>query len=129
MELETILKIVSIVASFLVVTVIPSIIALVKYVKKYKAAQTEAEKQAAINDLSDMAKNFIADAEKLYASINAAMKITGQSISTGKLKKETVMSKLAQYALNKGYSFDEEYWSIKVDEFVNITKAVNAQNS
>lgn len=125
MAVETIVKIIFLVASFVITTAVPFIISLVNANKKRKEAKTEAEKQAAINEMTEAAKVFIVQAEQLYKEYDALMKANG---STGGLvKKDSVMSKLQAYALEKGYTFDAEYWSNKIDSIVELTRKVNAK--
>lgn len=125
MAVETIVKIIFLVASFVITTAVPFIISLVNANKKRKEAKTEAEKQAAINEMTEAAKVFIVQAEQLYKEYDALMKANG---STGGLvKKDSVMSKLQAYAHEKGYTFDAEYWSNKIDSIVELTRKVNAK--
>ena len=114
-------------------TVVSFVIALVKNIKKYKNAKTVAEQEAAINDMKTAAQGFIADAEKLYEDYTKQLIGTGTpvttSIKSGALKKDSVMAKLSQYALEKGYVFDSEYWSGVIDQLVELTKNVNAKKN
>lgn len=112
-------------------TVVSFVIALVKSIKKYKTAKTIAEQEAALNDMTSAAQGFIADAEKLYEDYTKQLVGTGVAVTTsvksGALKKDSVMAKLSQYALEKGYVFDSEYWSGAIDKLVELTKNVNAK--
>lgn len=128
MDLETIVKVITAVASFLVATLIPSIIALVKYVKSYKAAKTEAEKQAVYNDLRSEANKLIAAAEETYKQVDNIIKQQGGK-GSGNVKKDSVMTKLQAYCVQKGIDFDSEYWSGQIDEIVELTKKVNAKGA
>lgn len=128
MELKDILTIVSAVASFLFVTLIPSIIALVKKWKEAKAAKTDAEKQAIYNDMLNQVNSLVANAEQTFMALDTALKNQGQK-GCGALKKDTVMNKLQTYALQKGIEFDQDYWSTKIDEVVAVTKKVNAKEN
>lgn len=113
--------------------VVSFVIALVKYIKKYKAAKTIAEQEAALNDMKEAAQGFIADAEKLYENYTKQLVGTGVAVTTsvksGELKKKSVMSDLSQYAQGKGYVFDSEYWSKVIDDLVTMTKTVNVKKS
>lgn len=113
--------------------VVSFVIALVKYIKKYKAAKTIAEQEAALNDMKEAAQGFIADAEKLYENYTKQLVGTGVAVTTsvksGELKKKSVMSDLSQYAQGKGYVFDSEYWSKVIDDLVAMTKTVNVKKS
>lgn len=126
MDAETIIKIVSVIAGFVTATLIPSIIALVKYIKSYKAAKTEAEKQAAINEMLGIAKDLVASAEETYKNVDAVLKGQGQS-GSGAVKKDSVLTKLQATCIEKGIEFDEAYWSKTVDELVELTRQVNAK--
>lgn len=125
MDILTILKIVSIVLGVLTASIIPLTVKLVKAIKARKAAKTEAEKEAAKNDMLNAVNGFIVSAEELYKNIDDIVKAKGGS--TGVNKKDSVMSKLQAYALGKGYSFDEGYWSNTVDEIVAMTRKVNGK--
>ena len=48
---------------------------------------------------------------------------------TGEEKKEYVMTKANQYALDHGIKFDAEYVGGKVEELISLTKEVNAKES
>ena len=124
MSLQTIYIIIAIVST-LIGTTIPAIIAFVKSVKKHRVAKTEAEKEAAKNEMMTAVNSFIVSAESMYKGVDKIMKAQGQS--TGELKKESVMTKLQSFALANGYEFDKEYWSKTVDDIVDLTKQVNAK--
>lgn len=126
MSLQTIYIIIAI-ASTLIGTTIPAIIAFVKSYKKYKQAKTEAEKEAAVNEMTTAAKTFIANAEELYKEVDGVLKT--QNKSAGSLKKKDVMSELQTLASSKGYEFDPEFWSEKVDKIVELTRKVNAKKT
>lgn len=126
MEIKTILTIVSTIASFLFVTLIPSIIALVKKWKEAKNAKTEAEKEAVYNDLLCQMNKLIANAEEAYKQLDSVVKKTGGQ-GSGAAKKDNVITKLQNYCLQKGIEFDEAYWSQKIDDTVAMTKKVNAK--
>ena len=99
--------------------------------RRAEAAKTEAEQEAALNNMTSAAQGFIADAEKLYEDYTKQLIGTGTPVTTsvksGALKKDSVMAKLSQYALEKGYVFDSEYWSKAIDELVALTKNVNVK--
>lgn len=126
MDLLTILKIVSVVLGALCTTIIPTVIALARAIKAKKAAKTEAETEAAKNDMLTHVNSLIDNAEGMYKQVDALMKANGIG-STGILKKENVLTKLQAYAIEKGYTFDLDFWSAKVDEIVKLTKKVNAR--
>lgn len=126
MDIKEILTIVSTVASFLFVTLIPTIIGLVKKWKDAKAAKTDAEKQAIYNDMLNQVNTLVATAETTFSALDASLKAQGKS-GCGALKKDTVMNKIQTYALTKGIDFDADYWSTKIDEVVAVTKKVNAK--
>lgn len=125
MTVVQILKIVALVFFDMVFSTIPFIIALYKALKARKVAKSEAEAQAANNDLLNIVNMFIANAEETYKNVDNILKQSGSS--AGAVKKDTVMTKLQAYALDKGYEFDIAYWSNKVDEIVTLTKQVNAK--
>lgn len=137
-DMQLILKIVYAVVAFLVAA-IPSISALIvtvvkkkKIAKQLADAKTEAEKaklEAEINaatiEMSDICDKLIDSTEALYKDVSIVLKSEGKSAAS--LKKETVMTKLRAYAIDKSYIFDEELWSKKIDDKVALTKTVNAK--
>ena len=126
MDAETIFKIIIAAITFLIATLIPSIIALVKYVKSYRSAKTDAEKQAIYNDMLGEANKLIAAAEEKYRELDMLIKSQGGA-GCGKDKKDDVLTKLQLYCNEKGLSFDSDYWSKKIDEIVALTKIVNSK--
>lgn len=128
MDIQTILTIVTTVASFLLVTLIPSIIALVKQWKDAKAAKTDAEKQAIYNDMLNQLTNLVANAESTFSPLDSSLKAQGKK-GCGAVKKQTVLNSLQVYALTQGLEFDADYWAQKVDELVDVTKKVNAREA
>ena len=124
MDAETIVRILIALASFLFVTLIPSIIALINKSKKAKAATTEAEKQAIYNEMLSDVKQIIADTEEAYKNVDALMKKdTGKGDSKG--KKYNALEAVRILCLEKGIEFDPEYWSAQIDKEVAFTKKVN----
>ena len=126
MDLLTILKIVSAVLGAICTTIIATTIALVKSIKAKKEAHTRAEREKATNDMLEQLNILIETAEETYKQVDTLMKVNGYG-SVGALKKETVLSKLQSYAIDRGYIYDAEYWSNKVDEVVALTRKVNAK--
>lgn len=104
-------------------TGIPSIIAFIKSIKKTKAAKSEAERLAAIDDMKKNMITFAQAAEIAYKEINAVLKSQGSS--AGPAKHDSVMIKLQNYAAEKGYAFDAEYWNQEIKSYVDSTKTIN----
>ena len=125
MEIKQILDIVITIASVLFTTLIPTTIVMFNRIKAAKNAKTEAERQAVINELTELAQGFVVDAEKLYKDIDAIVKQNGTTC--GPVKKDSVMTKIQDACLEKGIEFDKEYWSAKVDDLVAVTRQVNAK--
>ena len=124
MDVELVLKIALSVSAILAGTVVPTVISLYRSVKAKRSAKTEAEIEKANNDLREKALELILVAENTYADVNEILKSYGKS--AGAMKKQSVMTSMQQYALDKGYTFDREYWSNKVEDIVSITKQVNS---
>lgn len=124
MDLQQIATVCISIMTFLIVTLIPSIVLMIKKWKQARNAKTEAEKNAALNDLNNVANNLIAEAEKAYASVNEALKSKGSS--AGAMKKDKVLFQLQSYCTKNNLDFDAEYWNTKIDEIVALTKKVNA---
>lgn len=128
-QLKLILTIVSTVASFLFVTVIPSIILLIKKWKAYKVAKTDAERESILNEISTACVNFIKDAEEAFKPLDSAMKRENPNSGCGATKKRDVLTQVQALCMQKGIEYDSKYWSAKVDELVAMTKQVNAKTN
>lgn len=114
----------------LVIALVVNIKSKIKISKQLASTTDEAEKakldaanSAATTEMLDVCKTLITNAEMLYADVSTLLKKEGKS--AGAVKKDSVMSKLQAYALEHGYEFDAEYWSKKVDEYVEMTRKVN----
>lgn len=137
MDFATIMYIIAAVGGF-VVAAIPLICSLIAVIKKKiklnkqldattdeaERAKLEAENAQATVDMTNVLGELIQNAEELYADVALQLKASGKT--AGAVKKDSVMSKLQAYALSKGYDFDEQYWSDRVDTTVALTKKVNA---
>lgn len=128
-QLKLILTIISTVASFLFVTLIPSIILLVKKWKEYKNAKTEAEREAVLNEISTACVNFIKDAEEAFKPLDQAMKRENPNTGCGATKKRDVLTQVQALCMQKGLEYESKYWSEKVDELVEMTKKVNTKTN
>ena len=123
-QLEIVIKIVIAVGSALC-TGIPALIAFLKARKASKLAKSNAEKEAAKNDMLVEMNTLINSAEQVFKQVDIVLKQNGET--AGPLKKDSVLSKLLAYAISKGYEFDNEYWSNKNDETVKFTRDVNSK--
>lgn len=124
MNLEIILNVAGVVLGALA-TGIPTFIKWNKARKATKTAKTEAEKKQAQIEMIEHANTLIAEAEVAFKAVDDIMK--GRNGSAGAMKKKSVLTDLQAYALSKGYQFDSEFWSTKIDEIVSFTKAVNSK--
>ena len=122
MKIELILKLICFIAG-IIVSGVPMLITVIRSIKKYRLAKTDAEKEAARNDMLSKVNVLIQAAEETYAGVNEILK--AKNDSAGPVKKDSVLTKLQAYALEHGYSFDLNYWSDKIDEIVSLTKSVN----
>lgn len=122
MKIELILKLVCFIAG-IIVSGVPMLITAIRSIKKYRLAKTDAEKEAARNDMLGKVNVLIQAAEETYKGVNDILKTKNDS--AGPVKKDSVLTKLQAYALENGYSFDLTYWSDKIDEIVSLTKSVN----
>lgn len=128
-QLKLILTIVSTVASFLFVTLIPSVILLIKKWKEYKNAKTGAEKEAILNEISTACVDFIKNAEEAFKPLDQAMKKENPNNGCGAVKKRDVLTQVQALCMQKGLEYDSKYWSDKVDELVEMTKKVNTKTN
>lgn len=125
MNINTIVYIAYIVCG-IVLTGIPAIIKIVYSGKKLKQAKTNEEKQVAIAEMEEQAKVFIEAAEIAYKDLNDVLKSKGSS--AGPVKLDSVLMKLQSLANEKGYDFDAEFWTNKINSLVALTKSVNVAN-
>jgi hypothetical protein len=102
---------------------IPFAIKLVKYIKAYKAAKTEAEKAQAANAIYLETKRLVAEAEKTYREIDAMLKKQGST--AGPLKYGYVINALKAFCLENGYACELTALSDAIKEEVAHTKTVN----
>ena len=109
----------------ILLTGIPTLFALRKQVKARRNSTTTAERAEADLAIKNHMITLIGQAEDLYSVVDTALKAMGGS--AGSVKKETVMARLQQYALDNGFFFDKEKWSAEIDETVAVTKIVNCK--
>lgn len=98
---------------------------IIQKIKNRKNAKNSEEKEQATEDLKTQIKTFIKTAEIAYKDVNAILKAKGES--AGPLKFESVITKAQNYAIEKGYTFDADYWTKYINEEVELAKVVNAQ--
>lgn len=121
--MQNIYIILSIVAA-LVGTIIPAAVKFGSAIKARIQAETDAAREKANADLLATAQDFIQVAETSFEGFNKILK--SQNSSAGPMKKENVLVKLQAYAIQKGYEFDADEWSAKIDEIIAFTREVNA---
>ena len=129
MKLDTILTIIYTVLGFTATVVVPFVVAFIKKVKALKTSKNIAEKEAIINEMLGEAQKFVCDAEEMYKSYDALVKNNGVGESSGKLKKDKVMTNLQTLCLQRGINFDADFWSEQVERLVSVTKKVNVKNA
>ena len=100
-------------------------VTLNKRVEEQKQKVEILKKALADAELKELAKVLIADVEREYKDYNAFLKSRGQS--AGEMKKNSVITELKAYALEKGYGFDEDEWGKAIDDLVTFTRNVNAK--
>lgn len=125
MNVEVIVNITAIILGALA-SAIPILFKWNKARKGKNTAVSEAEKQKAYNEMLEQVNSLIAIAETSFKAFDDVLKARNGG-SAGSMKKESVITKLQAFALSKGYEFDSEYWSAKIDEIVNFTKSVNSK--
>lgn len=125
MAIKDIFTLLGVLLGFVTSVLIPSVIVMINQVKKVRLTKTEAEKQAALSDLKNLARNFVVEAENLYKDIDAIVKQNGKTC--GAVKKDSVMTKIQDACLTKSVDFDKEFWSQEVDDLVAATRSVNAK--
>ena len=106
------------------ITAIPLIVVIMRKVKAAKAAEDEAHRVAAVNDVVAKAKELVRVAEEAYRETDAILKRNGAG-SAGVFKKESVQAKLEAYSSQKGYDFTSDELSDVIEDEVSFTNAVN----
>lgn len=112
---------------WVLVTGIPATITIVKNIKAYRSAKTEAERANAQNAIVAETKRLVAEAEVLYAETNTMLKRNNSS--AGGLKKGYVVNALKAFCLEHGYAWTAEGLDTAIEEEVAYTKTVNARNA
>lgn len=121
----------AVLGALLVAAIVSGVLTIIKYVKKYKAATTEAEKEAAINDMVAELKNIVPSVEGMFSKITkavnsatgsatAATTTSGSEKPFSAMKKAVAESKLKTYADLKGYTYDPDFWSEQIDGIVAV---------
>lgn len=121
------LELIIAIASTLVGTLIPSLIALVGQIKAKHNAKTEAEKAKADNAIQAELKRLVAGAEVSFAPVDALLKAQHQS--AGSMKKRDVKTNLKTFCLENGYAWDDAAMDAAIEEEVAYTKVVNAKKA
>ena len=88
--------------------------------------KAEADKKTAQLEMLEQANALIQTAETTFSAFDNVLKAQHNG-TAGSLKKENVINRLQAFALSKGYEFDAEFWSAKIDEIVAFTKSVNSK--
>lgn len=125
MAIKDILTLVSVLLGFVTSVLIPSVIVMINRIKAVKTAKSEAEKQAAINDITELMKGFCADTESYFKAYESEVKAKGGSCSAA--KQDSVLTKVLKECITRGIDYDQQYWAKKVDDYVASTKVVNAK--
>ena len=120
-KVYTITQLISLIAG----TLVPSLVGLIVSIVAVVKAKDKAAREAAYNDLYQHGLEFVENVETTYESFNKMLKSQGSS--AGPMKKEQVMTRLQNYALQNGYEFDEAFWSAEIDKIVAFTREVNAK--
>lgn len=108
-----IFKIIILILSVISTSIIPLIFALKRAKANLEGAKNDVDREKSIVDMIDVVRQLIEIVEKTYTE------------ATGKEKKSAVLTELEDYAKQRNYSFDLEYWSTIIDDFVSMTNKVN----
>lgn len=103
-KLEIILSLGGTVISF-IITLIVVIIKLIKWKKNYKSLEEEKELYDLVDDLMSIAETY--------------------NNYLGKEKKEYVMTKLNQFAIENEIDFDKEKVDERIEKLIKLSKNVN----
>lgn len=125
MALKDIITLISTLLGFVTTILIPTIIVMINRIKAVRAAKTEAERQAAINEITELMKGFCADTESYFKAYESEVKANGGSCAAA--KQDSVLTKVLKECITRGLDYDQQYWAKKVDDYVASTKVVNAK--
>lgn len=125
MAIKDILTLVSVLLGFVTSVLIPSVIVMINRIKAVRKAKTQAERQAAINDITELMKGFCADTESYFKAYESEVKAKGGSCAAA--KQDSVLTKVLKECITRGIDYDQQYWAKKVDDYIASTKVVNAK--
>lgn len=114
--------------AWVLLTGIPATHTIIKNVRAYRNAKTEAERATAENAIVAETKRLVAEAEVLYATTDALLK-RDTSTSAGGVKKAYVTQALKTFCLENGYSWTSEDIDAAIEAEVAYTKTVNAKTA
>lgn len=120
-----VLQILSIVVPF-VLGGIYLVLQTIKYVKQRKSIHLDKLKNADmefIDWLSQKCIDYIEIAEDKYKTF----KRMGSS-NTSEMKLNDVLSQIKIDCLNQGVAFDAEFWTARINKFIDLTKKVNSKD-
>lgn len=129
MELMDIIKITGTLAGFLFTVLVPTVVVMINRIKAVKNAKTEAEKQAAHNDMQEyLLKTVVPAVEDIYDKFGDVLTTNGGKLEKtfSEAKQDSAISKLQSYAISKNYTFDLDFWIKQLGDIINVTKMVNA---
>lgn len=121
MTIQTIIML-AVVGVVAVAAIVSLVITLVKFIKKYATAKTQAEKEAAINDLKTDVTGIIQNVEVAFDKYKVLTQGTAGADSKlfSEAKKKDAMTELKIIADSKGYDFDPDFWSDYIESQVSL---------
>lgn len=123
MEFYQILAIVLPIGLTALVAICSLIAAVVRFVKKWRSAKSEAEKAEALDEMNMAMQSIIANVEASFAPAETTV---GKG-TFAMMKKSAAMNELRTKAAELGVDFDANAWSEKIDNTVELTKKVNTK--
>ena len=120
-----ILQILSIVVPF-ALGAIYLVLQTIKYVKQRKSIHLDKLKNADmefIDWLSQKCIDYIEIAEDKYKTFKRM-----GSANTSEMKLNDVLSQIKIDCLNQGVTFDAEFWTARINKFIDLTKKVNSND-
>lgn len=121
MKEEIIIRLLAIALSLFSTYAIPATIGWLKSAKGKRVALK-------INKIADFANKLIVEYEEKYAVQDKILKSVDPTMSTGSMKKESVMTEIFQQCTMLGLKYDKDYWSKYINEIVDITRKVNKRD-
>ena len=98
--------------------------ATIGWLKSAKGKSVELK----INKIAEFTNKLIVEYEEKYAVQDKILKSVDPTMSTGSMKKESVITEIFQQCITIGLKYDKDFWSKYINEIVDLTRKVNKRD-